>query len=80
MMQWWCVGDVAATVGDGAVEITFNHIDNSTMIRCRHYGVLDVHTGKYTCLCPRNYLLAHDGVNCIGITQPLLYLVGRSDV
>jgi len=57
---------IAATVGDGAVEIMFNYVNNS-LILCRQFGVYDVHSGKLTCLCPSPYVLAPDGISCIGI-------------
>jgi len=55
----------AAVAGDGAVEITFNYVTNSSTL-CRHYGLLDVHSGKLTCYCPSSYVLAADGVSCVG--------------
>ena len=63
------IGETAATIGNGAVEITLNYFDNSTVIRCRHYGTVDVTSGKHTCYCPDSYVLAPDGIACIGIIR-----------
>jgi len=64
---------VAATVGDGAVELTLIDIDNSTIL-CRHFAVVDAHSGLTTCHCPLSYVLASDGISCIGINHTVIIL------
>ena len=61
----------AATVGDGAVEIMFNYVNNSSIL-CRQFGVYDVQSGKLTCFCPAPYVLAPDGISCVGTMSPYL--------
>jgi len=66
---------VAATLGDGAVELTFNYIASNSTSLCQHYGLLDVHTGTLTCYCPHTHVLADDRRTCIGIvTQHSNYI------
>jgi len=64
----------AATLGDGAVEITLNYITNSSVL-CRHFGVYDVHSNKLTCYCDSSHVLADDGVTCIGINSSHLFII-----
>jgi len=64
------VSCTAATDGDGAVEVVFNYI-NSSSVRCQHYAVYDVQARKIICYCRTPYVLARDGVSCIGINAYL---------